>query len=710
MKGGMFFKDNPYKTCDNNKIDWRKTWKSQKQYALYNSSFLYPGGMNWRNAVPIQNRLLDESDKPRICPESPSKSCEQNKQDWQEYWYPEYRQYVPHMLYPSDKNLKPIPYGIQPPDGKSCDLRFKEVEKQPIAPSITKHQALEMEQRKREDRKLKEKFDKLRKLQIIQSQLQYNEQIFIKIILAHLLHSSDYTELLELEKHYAFTIPKEPPKLYVDEFSKLCDLNTIISVIGRGPYNKILQDLINSPVSIFIGKINLNNGAMKGLKEIKREFLNTGKEENYNQIKKYLLSSYKLYLGNLTIEQVEYYIGSSEFERLLYPFNIYNAESKITSYQKTLTHQKETSKETRKKLLENMSSRQTRKLFSLNEDEEIEENEEKQEEISCIIVSHNTRIQCLLDAIQQNDKDKIRFMNCAILKLTITPNQLYISMVYQGNLSEVELRKINVNRPYYVKELSNPIPGHVVYPSYSIDTYEYLKLPKIDKQYTFYIVRHGQAQHNDSSNIFANKMHMITDTSITSEGIEQAKLAGHQLYEYLTTNAQTIPTHFFVSDLVRTHETLHVLLHNVRSDSQSPLLITPTTPIVLPCASELTNKGTKGNCDQITGESAIFNKLASENYSKCSVNSDGSLDVKCNTSLDWKSIYLPFYGNKVRSQKDTVSGYVETKMYPLEKNNCRNTNMIALAIEYLSKEKSFKPQSIGGKRSRKKKRYSLHSL
>jgi hypothetical protein len=305
-------------------------------------------------------------------------------------------------------------------------------------------------------------------------------------------------------------------------------------------------------------------------------------------------------------------------------------------------------------------------------------------------------------------------MNCAILKLTITPSQLYLSMVYQGDLSESETRKISEERPYYVKELSDPpILGHVVYPRIvlSIDKHnfnKYLKLPHVDNKYTFYIVRHGQAQHNDSSNVLANKMHMVPDTSLTQEGIIQAKLAGHQLYQYLTVNSEIIPTHFFVSDLVRTHETMDTLLDSVREGQLTPSIIIRSTPIVLPCASELSKKGILGNCDQETADTAIYNKLAAENYSKCSVNSNGSLHSKCNTAVDWASIYLPFYGGKVRGQKDTVTGYIETKIKPLIKFNCRNTSMIGIAIDYLFKKYKAENYSkmndpMGGKRRTRKR-------
>jgi hypothetical protein len=291
-----------------------------------------------------------------------------------------------------------------------------------------------------------------------------------------------------------------------------------------------------------------------------------------------------------------------------------------------------------------------------------------------------------LDAILQNsNEDKIRFMNCAILKLSVTPYSLELSMVYQGNLSEKEMRKINDARPYYVKEEST-LPGHIIYPT---SVYDYvsikplLNLPDIDKKFTFYIIRHGQGQHNDSSNVAAGILHSVPDTSITPDGIEQARLAGNQLYEYLTTNQQIIPTHLFVSDLVRTHQTLFTLLDAMQTPS-GPLIPVTRKPVVLPCASELPIKGVRGNCDQATADAKIYKKLSAENYSKCKVKSDGSLHTDCNSKVDWNTIYLPFYGGKVRGQEDTIVGRAKHLLYPLDKTNCRNTTMVALAIYYLT--------------------------
>jgi len=735
-KGGWGFFDNKNKTCENNKNDWRKTWKNYKvnnenPHALYDSSFLYPGSFNLRGAVPVKGQLLDESGKPRVCPESVAKTCEENKQDWKSYWSsnPEYSHYIPHMFYPSDKNFKPIAYAIKPPDGKPCtDEDFKtygntpeykeyinrpehiklqlsrlddfKVEDRTSKPEsepgkynlqskkrITQDQALYLEEERITERKLKEKFNNLRKIQIIQSQLKnpINEKTRTKLLLACLFHLNQGNELIKIEKYYGINISKENPQLYIEELSKVCNSQKIKNALGDKFFFDMVDFMLSSRVNINIEKINLDRGNLKdNLKTIKAEWKKVGKENYYNQLNNYLfLPPDQPLVGNLTLEQIKYYVGPQEFVRLLLSFDSTHRFNKTQKNRSTTTNK-------------------TRKLSSLDEGDEedeepveepveepFEEPDSKLPEVASIIVSHNTRIQCLLDAIHQNDsKDKIRFMNCAILKLSVTPSSLHLSMVYQGNLSDSETKKINEERPYYVKDASR-VPGHIVYPTFdTVDTnfIAFLKLPPIDKTYTFYIVRHGQGEHNDTSNIMANKFHVVPDTSITPNGITQATLAGKELYQYLTTNDQTVPTQFFVSDLIRTHETLFTLIDAMRESPESQPLITLTRkPIVLPCVHELPFKGVKGNCDANTSNKGLFSKLAAENYSKCKVNSDGTLDSNCNPRVDWNTLYLGFYGGKVRSQKDTITGTIEKKFYPLNISKCSYTSMIALAITYLTK-------------------------
>jgi broad specificity phosphatase PhoE len=328
-----------------------------------------------------------------------------------------------------------------------------------------------------------------------------------------------------------------------------------------------------------------------------------------------------------------------------------------------------------------------------------------------VIVSHNTRIQCLLDSFQHTD-GKIRFQNCVVLKLEIG-STLKLSMVHSGELSDKERAEVSLKRRYYVKDPQEVSDGYVLYnPTITVHDYTQirnsLKLPfSLKENYIFYIVRHGQALHNQKIYGMPSTFGMQLDTPLTEEGpqsgIEQAKRAGLSLKNEIYQTGNDV-TNFFVSDLKRTHQTAQVL-QNVIGHTKMP--------IVLPCAHELSEKGDIGNCDEVTSNASITGKLARENYSSCKA-SDGFPSNSC-SKVDWTSVYLPFYGDKVRGQEDTVTGYITFKRHAMSKikQQCRNTTMIAMAIYFIShKTQNGIPLSIenyistrsGGTKKRFKKK------
>jgi hypothetical protein len=152
----------------------------------------------------------------------------------------------------------------------------------------------------------------------------------------------------------------------------------------------------------------------------------------------------------------------------------------------------------------------------------------------------------------------------------------------------------------------------------------------------------------------------------------------------------------FVSDLKRAHQTSRILNRAIGYSKM---------PIVLPCAHEVTSKGNIGNCDEVSAD-ASFKKISRENYSSCRA-SDGMESRTC-SPVDWHSIYLPFYGDKVRSQEDSAWGILSMKRRTVNqiKQQCRNTSMIAMAIYYMSHKRMTIEQYIFGKRAgtRKNKR------
>ena len=124
----------------------------------------------------------------------------------------------------------------------------------------------------------------------------------------------------------------------------------------------------------------------------------------------------------------------------------------------------------------------------------------------------------------------------------------------------------------------------------------------------------------------------------------------------------------FVSDLQRTHQTLDNVLHGMEIYSH-------IIPVVLPCASELSKKGTYGNCDEATSNAPFYTKMARENKTSVSLK-NGRMEK--NDDRNFKDLYIPFYNGNAR-------GTLYNKVL-----HCRNTNMISLAIYYLIKKHNKK--------------------
>jgi len=344
------------------------------------------------------------------------------------------------------------------------------------------------------------------------------------------------------------------------------------------------------------------------------------------------------------------------------------------------------------------------------------------------IISHNTRIQCLVEAIQHYfgiiSANKTRFQNCVILKLELGPTYAALSMVYSGELNSHERSKVSVGRPYYIKEKDfNTLQTHgVIHKGKDIygqdkyyrptpeETVGYLNYPSrrttdpetlihirnglklhTQEEHVFYLIRHGQAEHNKTTKIIpgvkvSNTFGVKLDTEITKEdrpaelpesGKWQARRAGIYLRDHELKTPATRDI-FFVSDLKRTHETAEEIKELIHNNGMC---------IVLPCASELSQKGIQGNCDSVTADTSIMKKIARENYSACVVANRGTevvLTESCNHLVDWRAIYLPFYGHKVRGQEDTLWGSVTMKRNSVNliKQHCRDTTMISMAACY----------------------------
>ena len=295
---------------------------------------------------------------------------------------------------------------------------------------------------------------------------------------------------------------------------------------------------------------------------------------------------------------------------------------------------------------------------------------------TCFIVSHNKRIRCLLNSIQPYFKStvnvNVKFQKCAILKLILGPSQASLSMFYSGEISN---EIVSVNNPYYVKDETN-IPGYVTYPS--TEAYEnnvsqictVLKLKPLKEIYTFYLIQNAESEDNIKKKYLGmnvSTMGMVSDSSITKEGEKQSMRAGEYIKSVIGTNNDT----FFVSDLKKSYQTAEIMKQIINNNKMS---------IVLPCASEISELNI-GNCDV----SSLITKFTSENYSSCKIHGRiYGTSESCEKRIDWKSIYLPFYGGIIRGEHDTLLRFRHPSDYYIRSKHCRDTSMIAMAIYYLS--------------------------
>jgi broad specificity phosphatase PhoE len=315
----------------------------------------------------------------------------------------------------------------------------------------------------------------------------------------------------------------------------------------------------------------------------------------------------------------------------------------------------------------------------------------------CLFVSHNSRIQCLLDNIQPS-VEKLRFQNCAIMELYLSRNYIHLDLVYSGEITEDE--KQDLSRKYYSTEADPEDPTYEAskyrrYPriefrgNVCIPIIRKLKLVPEDltEDYVFYGVRHGQSEHNVSTNV-ASIFHMTLDTSIVQSGITAAEKAGKFIQDLgISDKLHRI----YVSDLKRTAQTVRTIMKIIERSG--------ITPIVLPCASEVVESGQHGNCDRASADLYTVQKLGRENYPSCTI--DDIVRNRYPCDLNWE-LYLSFYGGKMRGETDTVWG--RTFSRKVIKQHCENTTVIAMAIyeinhkTYESLDRFIRDRALGGGR------------
>lgn len=303
--------------------------------------------------------------------------------------------------------------------------------------------------------------------------------------------------------------------------------------------------------------------------------------------------------------------------------------------------------------------------------------------LNCLLITHNNILQCFIDKLSNNNGQKTRFKNCAILRLSLNLSDysFRIELVYDGLLSQEENAKVSLERPYYVglaTQIHEDDKGHFV-PFIPIQgeikaETKTLNLLPIDLDdlrskfntgiINFYIARHGQSKHNEKKwNMSGFGLEL--DTTITEEGITQAISSAQELKRILRNESIDIVC---VSDLERTRQTV-LPFFNILGMS-----ISSSNMIVIPCANELNNSGSNGDCYEKSSDSSVIgNKSARENYPACTPEKCPTVNLRkgVDIDIDW-SLYSLFYDNKMRSYPNLT-----------DKPNCKDTNMISMTVYYL---------------------------
>lgn len=251
-------------------------------------------------------------------------------------------------------------------------------------------------------------------------------------------------------------------------------------------------------------------------------------------------------------------------------------------------------------------------------------------EIVSILSTHQARIRCLIANFIAGSVH--RFQNGAVLKYTLSKNNISVELVYSGELNEYKPK-----RKYYVTNANIDPEGKyipVVFPTISnIPNNIYHDVG--EWVYVFYLIRHGQGEHNVLKGFkkMLSSATGVKDTSLTEKGVLQARNTGL----FFSKSIHFFKTTFlFATDLQRTRQTLVNVLNAAESNGKQ---IHVSDIIILPCAHEL-RYDESGFCDGINKQ----NFGGNENKSTCKDITDlTTCPNKLNTyDLDW-SFYRDFY-------------------------------------------------------------------
>jgi hypothetical protein len=291
------------------------------------------------------------------------------------------------------------------------------------------------------------------------------------------------------------------------------------------------------------------------------------------------------------------------------------------------------------------------------------------------------------------------FKNAAVIRLVINRDTISASLIVSGSIDAAEDKPGYV---YFVRpdEIGNNNVSYTEIPfsDMSVDNRFY---PEVgDDTYEFYLVRHGQADHNILTGMgkaFSNK-----DTSVTAKGEEQARQSGKILSDLIQEDLRYgIPLYLFGSDLRRTRQTMIQIIKTFPALSEDSMNDGEKI-IILPCAHELKYNTSSGKCDAGQGMMPTPN----ENISTCTREnkeciSDGwvnrsykprylrpglreNVGQKQEYENDW-SAYYDFYGDATRATRKWLPTCLTCAKKPAG-NRCRDTDMIKEAIKSVKVE------------------------
>jgi broad specificity phosphatase PhoE len=313
------------------------------------------------------------------------------------------------------------------------------------------------------------------------------------------------------------------------------------------------------------------------------------------------------------------------------------------------------------------------------------ENIVNQKDIDILLVSHNARMRCFIDTLidikdinnnqnltvknimeyklGQSDKKEIRFMNGAVIKLSLKKdsNEGTIELFFQGT--------VNNRKPglyFTVESLSD---GNIAFGKYTFDYTKSFGISQLHSNVNFYIVRHGEGTHNiNKDNIILKSFNFVkgtgTDPKLTTDGENQAEEAGQKFLDHGINF-----TKVFVSRLERTKQTAYLIL------KKSGNLTINTVLIVLPCSHELNYKNS-GNCDKANARIP----RPPENVSNCE--SEDKTVINCTDCCKFNMTYFDRKSDSSDIQIE-VDWSKYNKFFYQENKHCRNTNIIYEVVSYL---------------------------